>query len=310
MKQKEITYEDIKNLPLWELCNMALKVKLRERGTKFGLCTITNAKSGNCSENCTFCAQSAISRARIEKYPLKPLDVILKEAREAKTNGAQRFSLVTSGKGPSEKLLGKIAEYVHEIRERVGIKVCASLGIINKKDLKLLKEAGLTRYHHNLETSERYYPKVCTTHSFVERVKTIEAIKEVGLEACAGGIIGLGEDERDRFQMIEVLRGLQVESSPLNILVPIRGTPLENQKILSISEVLRTIAFMRLLLPGAAIRIAGGREVVLKDFQTLAFMSGADAMLIGGYLTTRGRPPSKDIKMVEELKEIWKGVQV
>ncbi len=310
MKQKEITYEDIKNLPLWALCNMALKVKLRERGTKFGLCTITNAKSGNCSENCTFCAQSAISRARIEKYPLKPLDRILKEAREAKTNGAQRFSLVTSGKGPSERLLEKIAEYVHEIREKVGIKVCASLGIIDKKGLKLLKEAGLTRYHHNLETSERYYPKVCTTHSFVERVKTIEAIKEVGLEACAGGIIGLGEDERDRFQMIEVLRGLLVESSPLNILVPISGTPLENQKILSISEVLRTISFMRLLLPGAAIRMAGGREVVLGDFQTLAFMSGADAMLIGGYLTTRGRLPSEDIKMVEELKEIWKGVQV
>ena len=310
MRQKDITFKEIKDLPLLELCNMALRVKLRERGTKFGLCTITNAKSGNCSEDCTFCAQSAISRARIEKYPLRPLDLILKEARKAKGNGAQRFSLVTSGKGPSERLIEKIAEYVHEIKEKVGIKVCASLGIIDKKGLKLLKDAGLTRYHHNLETSERYYPQVCTTHSYGERVKTIEAIKEVGLEACAGGIIGLGEDERDRFQMISTLKNLQVESSPLNILVPIKGTPLEDQKILSISEILRAIATMRLLLPRAAIRIAGGREVVLGDFQTLAFMSGADAMLIGGYLTTRGRPPSKDLKMVEGLREIWKGVQV
>ncbi len=303
------SYDYLKGLSLAQLMELGLSIKLSHRGASLGLCTITNAKSGACSEDCSFCAQAANSRAEISVYALKDLDTLLNEAEIAKRSGAQRFSLVTSGKGPSPGTVEKIARYIEEISRRVDICLCASLGIASVDDLKILKEAGLSRYHHNLETSKDFFPEICTTHTYQQRVDTIKNAKEAGLEVCAGGIIGLGESENDRYLMARELACLRVHSCPVNILVPIKGTPLEGQGRISLPEILRTVAMWRIMLPWAAIRIAGGREKVLKDMQALVFMAGADAMLIGGYLTTRGRPPEEDILMAKELKILWKALQ-
>ncbi len=303
--EKTILFEEIKELSLFEITQKALQTKLDHRGLKMGLCTISNARCGGCSENCLFCAQSSVSNAKISTYGLKTTDELLKEAEEAKKSGAQRFSIVISGKGPSMALTEKIAEIIYVIKNKVEINLCASLGIIDKNRLLILKQAGLKRYHHNIETSEEYFSKVCTTHSFNERIQTIKNAKKVGLEVCSGGIIGLGEDEYQRYKMALTLNKLGVESCPINILVPIKGTPLENAKMLTIEEILRAVAIFRLLLPKSAIRIAGGREKVLGDFQALPFLSGADAMLIGGYLTTNGRPPEMDLEMSQKIQELW-----
>ncbi len=306
----EAEYGALRSMSLKELMDKALSLKLQNRGLRMGLCTITNAKSGACSEDCAFCAQSAKNRAGAPVYDLKDIDCILKEAEEARKSGAKRFSLVTSGKGPSPSLVEKIAEYVFQLKRRVDLSVCASLGIIDRQLLTILKEAGLARYHHNLEASKAFFKKICTSHSYDERLKTIQDAKAVGLEVCSGGIIGLGENEFDRYLMAKELSKLEVDSCPINILVPIKGTPLEDLSPLSVSEVLRAIAIFRFMLPRAAIRIAGGREKILKDAQVLGFLAGADAMLIGGYLTTRGRSPEEDLEMTAQIKEIWKTLQV
>ncbi len=302
-------YEYFRDTPLKELMDKALEFKLKNRGCEMGLCTITNAKSGKCSEDCAFCAQSARYHTDAPVYPLKSLDEVLKEAEDAKRSGAKRFSIVISGKGPDRPLLERIANYISAIKRETGISTCASLGVMDKECARILKEAGLKRYHHNLETSSRFFPKICTTHTYEERIQTIKSALEVGLEVCAGGIIGLGESEKDRYLMARDLAQLGVQSCPLNILVPIKGTPLEKRPVLSMTEILRTVSMWRIMLPWAAIRLAGGREKVLKDMQALAFMAGADAMLIGGYLTTRGRFVEEDMEMTAHIKEIWKAAQ-
>ena len=301
-----LDYRQIEGLSLFELMEKALDVKLAERGARFGLCTITNAKSGGCTEDCAFCAQSSRARGSAPLYGFKDMDTIVREAEEAARSGAERFSIVTSGKGPSPALIDKVAQCISKIKGEVDISVCASLGIMDEAGLKTLKDAGLSRYHHNLEASKGFFPRVCTTHTYEERVETIENARRAGLEVCAGGIIGLGEGEQDRFNLARELADLQVDSCPINILVPISGTPLEAMETLSLVSILRTVAMFRLLLPWAAIRIAGGRERVLADAQIMAFMAGADAMLIGGYLTTRGRQVEMDLDMVSKVKELWK----
>ncbi len=295
----------LKSRSLYELMERALLLKLKHRGLKMGLCTISNARSGACTEDCAFCAQSRFARAKAPVYPLKSPQILLKEAETAKKTGASRFSIVTSGRGPSERLVQEVAERVYEIREKVGIRVCCSLGIMSKSKIKILKDAGLTRYHHNLEASEEFYPSICSTHRFADRVETIRAVKECGLEICSGGIIGLGEDEHHRFSMAKALAELGVDSIPINILVPIKGTRLQDVAPLPLGQILRTIAMFRIMVPDCALRIAGGRESALGQMQALAFMAGADAMLIGGYLTTRGRPPEMDLALTEEIKRLW-----
>ncbi len=300
-----ISASDIKSAPLSELASEALRLKLAHRGLSFGLCTISNARSGRCSEDCAFCAQSSWHQTRAEVYPLKDIDTLVAEAEAAKESGASRFSIVTSGKGPKGAEIEALCRRISAIRARVGIDVCCSVGIVDRAGLEAMKEAGLSRFHHNIETSERFFPSICTTHTFGERLATIEAAKEAGLEVCAGGIIGLGEDMDDRISMAERLKELDVDSMPLNILVPIEGTPLADRPLLRAAEIIRTISAWRIIHPRAALRIAGGRETVLKEFETLAFFAGADAMLIGGYLTVRGRDVATDIAMVEEVRELW-----
>lgn len=296
---------ELQALPLAELMRQALATKLARRGTSFSLCSIINAKSGRCSEDCHFCAQSAHYQTEAPVYPLLNTDQILKGAREAKQAGASRFSLVTSGKGLDGDDLPRVLEIVRAIRKEVGIKVCASLGILGESELCQLKEAGVSRYHHNLETSRKFFPQVCTTHSFNDRIATIKAAQNVGLSVCSGGIFGLGESETDRLSMAMSLVECGIDSVPINVLIPLPGTPCAGLPPLPVSEIIRSISLYRLILPQAAIRLAAGRESALADFLSSAFMAGADGMMIGGYLTQRGRSPEADRQFAEEIRQLW-----
>ncbi|MDH5298406.1 MAG: biotin synthase BioB [Desulfobulbaceae bacterium] len=299
--------DQMRRLPLPELMAEALRVKLARRGDAFSLCSIINAKSGQCGEDCRFCVQSARYHTDAPVYPLVDADKILTAAREAQRIGARHFSIVTSGRGLTGADLDRVVEMVAMVRDRVGIRVCASLGILARHDFERLRAAGLSRYHHNLETSREFFPRVVTTHSFAHRIETIAAAREAGLEVCAGGIFGLGESEEDRISMALSLRECQVDSVPINVLIPLPGTPLAEARPLAMAEILRSIALYRLIMPEKPIRLAAGRETALGDFLSSALMAGADGMMIGGYLTQRGRSPEADQRLVAEMQGIWRG---
>lgn len=295
------------DMPLAELIAKADQVRRRSAGEKLELCNIMNAKAGLCMEDCKFCAQSLKHKARTPRYPLKTRDEIIKAARRAREIGAHRFDIVTSGASLTRDEVDKIVEAVSEIKKEIDIDMCASLGKLDEKSLGMLKKAGLSRYHHNIETSPRYFSKIVTSHTFQERIDTIKAAKSVGLEVCSGGIIGMGEDWDDRIEMALILKELDVDSVPINILVPIRGTLLEDIEPLSPKDAIRTIAIFRIILKDKIIKIAAGRESVLKDFQAAAFMAGANGMLIGGYLTINGRSVDDDKILAKEIENTWKG---
>ncbi|MBI5144235.1 MAG: biotin synthase BioB [Candidatus Omnitrophica bacterium] len=295
------------DLPLTELIFKANRIRQKEAGPDLELCSIMNAKSGMCNEDCRFCAQSSRHSTGISIYPLKKKDEMVEAARRAKEIGAKRFDIVTSGNTLTKNEIARIVEAVSEITSKIGIDMCASLGKLDEKSLAALKVAGVSRYHHNIETSPNYYPRIATTHSFEERLETIRAAKRVGLEVCSGGIIGMGETWDDRIDMALILKELEVDSVPINILVPIKGTPLERLEPLSCIDAIKTIAVFRITLKDRIIKIAAGRESILKDFQGLAFMAGANGMLIGGYLTIKGRPVKDDLVLVEEIKRAWRG---
>ncbi len=291
--------------PLEELISHANQVRKKYVGNRLDLCNILNARCGLCGEDCKFCAQSAKHNAEITTYPLKSKDEMIQAARKAKNIGAERFGIVTSGNRPNAKELKAIAEAILQIKEKVGIIVCASLGALMKEQLKLLKDAGLVRFHHNIETSRRFYPQIVTTHTFDERINTIKAAKEVGLQVCSGGIIGMGETWQDRIDMAYTLRELDVDSVPLNILIPIKGTPLETVEPISAEDVIRTICIFRIILEDKTIKVAAGREATLKDSQIKAFAAGANGMLIGGYLTVKGASLEDDYALTLEIKKLW-----
>ena len=303
MDRKEIN--SLLDLSLSELISVADKTRNDFAGKNIELCSIMNAKSGLCAQDCKFCAQSSRHSTGISTYPLKTKEEIFEAAKRAKDTGAERFDIVTSGKSLSKKELKIVADAILDITKRLSIKMCASLGSLGEEDLLLLKDAGLSRYHHNIETSPDYFPNICSTHTFSERLNTIKAAKSSGLEVCSGGIIGMGETMQDRIDLALYLKDLNVDSVPINVLVPIKGTPFENRRPLSCNEAIRTIAIFRIILKDKIIKVAAGRESILKDFQAMAFMAGANGMLIGGYLTIRGRSVEEDRKLVEEIKELW-----
>lgn len=302
----KIDIDPLLKLPLLELVAQANKIRKDCIGSKLELCSIINAKSGSCPEDCKFCAQSSRHCADISTFPLKSKNEIVAAAKNAKNIGAERFGIVTSGNRLNSRELGVIAEAVREIKKAVGIEACASLGALEKEQLIILKEAGLCRYHHNIETSRRFYPHIVSTHSFEERINTIVAAKELGFEVCSGGIIGMGEDWQDRIDMAYLLKELDVDSVPLNILVPIKGTPLESLEPISCNDAIRTICLFRIILKDKIIKIAAGREAILKDFQAMGFMSGANGMLIGGYLTIHGRDIETDRQFIKEIEALWR----
>ncbi|UCD55758.1 MAG: biotin synthase BioB [Candidatus Omnitrophota bacterium] len=292
--------------PLAELASRADKIRKECAGNKLELCSIINAKSGLCNEDCKFCAQSSRHPARISHYSLRGKDEIVKRARNAKKIGARKFGIVTSGNKLSPKELDNIASCVSEIKNKIGITVCASLGALEKPQLKTLKEAGLSRYHHNIETSSRFYPRIVSTHGIDERIRTIEQAKIAGLEVCSGGIIGMGESWQDRIDMARLLKKLDVDSVPINLLVPVKGTALESLPPISRKDAIRTISIFRIILKDKIIKIAAGREAILKNSQAMGFTAGANGMLIGGYLTIKGRALEDDYKLIEEIKRLWK----
>jgi len=298
--------EQLLKMPLLKLADKANRIRDRYIGARLDLCTIMNAKSGLCAEDCKFCAQSARHKTGLDIYPLKSKQEILKLARLAKKNGAQRFGIVTSGDKLSDKDFNRVLSAVREITRKVKIDVCASLGNMDEAGFIKLKKAGLKRYHHNVETSERFFPKIVTTHNFEDRIKTIKAAKKCGLEVCSGGIIGMGENMQDRIDMARTLKKLRVGSVPVNILIPIKGTRLGMRPLLSAEEAIRTIAIFRIILKDKTVKLAAGRETALKDFQALAFMAGANGMLIGGYLTVKGRAIDEDKRLINEIKRLWK----
>jgi len=304
MKNQELN--SLLKLPLLELLALANNIRKDSLGCAFELCSIINAKSGLCSQDCKFCAQSIKHSTDISVYPLKGKDEIIEAAQKAKDIGAKHFGIVASGNRLKPKELNLIASAISSIKNKIGIIVCASLGALATEELSILKEAGLARYHHNIETSARFYPQVVSTHNFSERINTIRAAKEIGLEVCSGGIIGMGETWQDRIDMALLLKELDVNSIPLNFLVPIKGTEFGHLKPLSGNDAVRTICIFRVILKDKIIKIAAGRETILKDFQALGFMAGANGMLIGGYLTIKGRSIKEDYQLIKEIEKIWK----
>ena len=293
-------------MPLEQLVSSANNVRKKYIGTNLKLCSILNAKSGLCSEDCKFCAQSAGHHTDMPVYPLKEKEQIIQAAQNAKDIGAQMFGIVTSGNRLTDKELNTIAQAISEIKDIVDISPCASLGALDKSQLALLKEAGLCRYHHNIETSRRFYPQIVSTHSFEQRVETIRSAKEAGLEVCSGGIIGMGENWTDRIDMAYTLKELDVDSVPVNILIPIKGTAFELVEPITAEDVIRTICIFRIILKDKTIKIAAGRETALKDSQAKAFLAGANGMIIDGYLTVKGQALENDYSLIEEIMRLWK----
>jgi len=282
---------------LFDLFASANRIRNHFRGNTVGICSIINAKSGACTEDCSFCAQSLKSKAKIDVYPLLSKEKIIQKAREAKESGTERLSIVTSGKKITEIDLLMIADMVSEIR-KIRLTPCASLGMLDEKGLTMLKSAGLDRYHHNLETSERFFPSVCSTHSYAGKLNTIEIVKSVGLSLCSGGIFGMGETWEDRIDMAFLLRKLDVDSVPINFLIPISGTALEHRDFLHPLEALKIISLFRYILPHKEIRVCGGRMQILGEFNSMVFLAGADSLMIGNYLTTSGRNYEADTRLI------------
>ena len=287
---------------LKELLKAANEIREKFCGNFFNLCTILNAKSGRCSENCRYCAQSAHFKTNADVYPLVSKEVALEAAKEVEVEGAHRFSLVTSGRGlqGKEEELDKLQDIYRYLKENTDLDLCASHGICSKEALQKLKDAGVKTYHHNLESSRRFYPTICTSHTFDDRVNTVKYAHEVGLQVCSGGIFGLGETEEDRIDMAFDLRELGVHSVPINILTPIPGTPLENNKEIDPKELLKDIAIYRFILPKVSIRYAGGR-VKLGEYAKLGLEGGVNSALTGNFLTTTGNTIESDKKMIKEL---------
>jgi len=290
---------------LEKLLSQANEVRKKYIGTKLELCSILNARSGLCSEDCKFCAQSARHCTDVPTYPLKAKDEIVQAAQNAKAIGAEKFGIVTSGNRLTAREVNVVAQAISEIKDKIGIAVCASLGAMEKSQLKFLKDAGLSRYHHNIETSRRFYPEIVSTHSFDERINTINSAKDVGLEVCSGGIIGMGETWQDRINMAYTLKELDVDSIPINILIPIKGTPLESIQPMSPEDAVRTICIFRIILKDKIIKLAAGREATFKDSQVTGFTAGANGMLIGGYLTVKAAALKADYALIEQIKKVW-----
>jgi biotin synthase len=287
---------------IWRLLAVSERVRHDFKGDQIRLCSIVNAKSGLCSEDCAFCSQSSRSKASIEKYPLLEEDEIVMAARDAKQRGAREFSIVTSGfsmRNSGE--LDRVGNAISRIRSELGIETCVSLGALSAEHISFLLSRGLRSVHHNLETARGFFPSICTTHDYEEDIRAVRVAKAAGAWVCCGGIFGIGESATDRVELAMTLRELDVDSIPVNFLNPIEGTPLNGKSDLTPFGCLKIIVMMRLCHPSREIIICGGRQVNLRDLQGLIFAAGASGMMIGNYLTTSGRPAEDDLRMVEDL---------
>lgn len=291
---------DLYDQPLEVLCECADQIRRHFCSDQFDICTIINGKSGRCSENCKFCAQSLHNHTCTSEYPLLSDEEILEQARVNQEQGVLRYSIVTSGKRLSDAEVDTMCRVIRKIRKDVGISVCVSFGLLNEQQFRKLKEAGASRVHNNLETSRRNFPNICTTHTFDDKIQAIRAAQTAGLSVCSGGIMGLGETPEDRIDMAFTLRELGIQSVPVNMLNPIPGTPLEQNETLTEKEMQRIVAVYRFILPSASIRLAGGRGL-LADKGRGCFLSGANAAISGDMLTTAGITVQTDMELLDEL---------
>ncbi len=267
-------------------------------------CSLVNARNGKCSQNCKYCAQSSHYRTDIIDYPLIDKEEVIKAAKEAQKNGVIRFAVVTSGKSPDEENFDKILEFIDEINKIEGIRSCASIGILNEEQVKQLKAHGLKRFHHNINTSKSYYDKICTTHSWEDRLNTCKLVKKYGMELCCGVILGMGESVEQRIEMALELKEIEPDSIPINILMPIKKTPFENYygKI-DEENILRTLAVFKIANPKSVLRFCGGRMRLSDENQKLALKKCVEGILTGNYLTTTGKTPDEDKRTVLELNK-------
>ncbi|HIZ54782.1 MAG TPA: biotin synthase BioB [Firmicutes bacterium] len=303
LKGKLVTREEAIELyaqPLDKLCQCADEIRRCFCSDGFDICTIINGKSGRCSENCRFCAQSIHNHTGVKEYSLLPAEEIVAQAKVNDRQGIRRYAIVTSGKRLSNGEVEVMCEIVRQIRRETGISVCISFGLLNEEQYRKLKEAGVTRVHNNLETSRRNFPNICTTHTFDDKITAIHAAQAAGLSVCSGGIMGIGETVEDRIDMALTLRKLGIKSVPVNMLNPIPGTPFEHNKKLTVEDMRRIVAVYRFMLPDAAIRLAGGRGL-LPDKGRNCFKSGANAAISGDMLTTAGITVETDMKLLKEL---------
>ena len=286
---------------IYELLFHANRIRRHYRGDEVKACSIMSARTGACPEDCAFCAQSARWKTGIRATPMCSVEEVSAAAGRAARNGVYAFSLVASGRGVrSEEELKAWVERLQAIGE-TGVERHASLGTLNDEQIERLKSAGLTCYCHNIETSERFFPNICTTHTYRERLETARRIKRHGLRLCCGCLLGMGETWKDRVDLALALRDLGADNVPMNFLHRIPGTPLENREPMRPMEILRCIAVFRFILFDRDIGVYGGREENLRDMQSWIFMAGANAIMLGDYLTTRGRPPGDDLRMLEDL---------
>lgn len=289
--------------PLSELMEISNEITTENFDNTVEACSIISAKTGACSENCKYCSQSKHNHAEIECHPLLDVETVKKAALSAKENGATRFCIVTSGRVPTDKDFQTILKMIKEVASIEGIHCCASLGLLSEEQVKQIKEAGVERYNHNINTSENYHKNICTTHNFQDRVNTVKLIQQYGMEACTGVIIGMGESREDRIDMALALKELNPKTVPINFLNPIKGTPLEDfENKIDEEEILKTICMFRIILPKALLRYAGGRTSRLSKFnQKLGLIAGINSVLVGNYLTTTGSDSNEDKEMLKEL---------
>ena len=289
---------DILDLLAW-----ANRVREKFKGNKIHLCSIVNAKAGACSENCSFCAQSSFYQTGSPKYGFVDPEPVLEAADEANKNSVTAVGLVAAWRGLKEgPMLDEVCDRIRDLKASGKTRPDASLGIIKSQAVAdRLKEAGLECYGHNLESSRRFFPKTCSTHTFDDRLETIGYLKKAGIKICSGGIIGMGETREDRCDLAFELKAIGANVVPVNILNPIPGTPFEKNPPLPVLEILKTIACFRLILPRQEIMIAGGRTINLRDAQSMVFMAGASALMVGNYLTTLNQPVEKDLQMLKDL---------
>lgn len=278
-------------------------IKERSFGGIVQLCSIINAKSGRCQENCAFCAQSAHHQSSPPTYPLKSHEEIIAGAQQAQDEGSHCYGIVTSGTQPEAgEEFDTILSAIREIRERFDVEPSASLGLLTDDLAKALADAGCVTYHHNLETARSFFPRICTTHDYEEDINTVKLAKATGMKVCCGGIFGLGESDEQRVELAETLRELDVDSVPLNFLNPIQGTPLENHQSISPMDCIRAITMFRYFLPNKPISVCGGRETNLRELQSWIFMAGASGTMVGNYLTTSGRDRDIDMQMFADIE--------
>ena len=286
---------------LSQLSDAANEITRTFQGSKIDVEQLANIKKNYCSEDCTFCSQSAFFDTGIDKYQLMSAEEVVRQATDAKKAGAHSYCLVAAWREPSNEDFKKVCHIIEEVNKKVGISIECSLGFLTIEQAAKLKELGVIRYNHNLETAESKFPEICTTHTYQDRIDTLHTARKAGLELCTGGIIGMGETREQREELILAISKLNPEEVTVNLLVPFPGTPLELQTPLSLEEILRTFAVLRFLLPKSIIKISGGREVNLNDDGKELLLSGANGIISAGYLTLDGNSMQKDVKMIKEI---------